>query len=259
MRNLILSTVCLVLCLFGGSVSAQKGLELGVFALPHFNGLYNLDDIEALPEVYSLDPLWGMSGGLAVGYNVSDFFGITVNAVYSQQGGAYTASEGLDEPTRFVNRLQYFKVPLMLNINSNPNNRKTMFHIGAGIQAGFLTGAYAYNDNPALGGSLPSNVVQFPGGTEIYESIDVSVVGEIGMDVTLEPDQVYLNLRIRGDRSLQDVENKGATFRVSNNGTTESVKYWDQTRAGGGIRNNDTFGFTVGLLVGVTYLLPSGQ
>ena len=252
MRYHSFAAICLLLGLFGGTLLAQKGLKVGGFAMPQFVGLYNLDDVDAAPEVYTFDPLWGMAGGLVVGYNFSDYFGIAANAVYSQQGGAYTASEGLNTTTRFVNRLQYFKLPLMLIVNSNPTDRKAMFHIGAGAQVGFLTGAYTYNDNPALGKLLPSNVTQFPGGKELYQPMDLSIVGEIGMDIKLPPDNFLLNLLLRGDYSLQDVENKDASFRISDNGTTESLLYWPNIR--GAIRNNDTFGFNIGLLVGVTYI-----
>lgn len=255
MRTFYLSSLCLLLCLFGGKLTAQKGLKVGAFALPQFVGLYNLDDVDAAPEVYTFDPLWGMAGGVLVGYNFNDYFGITANAVYSQQGGAYMSSEGLDAPTRFVNRTQYFKIPIMLGVNSNPENRKNMFHLAAGPQFGFLTGAYSYHDNPALGNTLPANISQFPGGKEVYQPMDISIVGEIGMDVKLPPDNFLLNLLLRADYSLQDVENKDATYRITENGVTQSLKYWDLTR--GAIRNNDTFGFNVGLLIGVTYIFPA--
>lgn len=258
MRNCTIIAIGLLLSLYGGQATAQQGLKLGAFALPQFTGLYNLDDIEAAPEVYAFSPLWGMSGGVLVGYNFNDYFGVSLNAVYSQEGGAYTATDGLDVTTRYVDRLQYFKVPLMIGINSNPENRKAVFHLYAGAQVGFLTGAYSYHDNPALGNNIPDNITKFPGGRDIYESMSYSAVGEIGVDIKLPPDNFYLNLQLRGDYSLQDVENKAASYRVTNNGVTQSLKYWDLVREGI-IRNNDTFAFTGGLLIGVTYIFPTGQ
>jgi hypothetical protein len=258
MKDLSLAVIFLCLCLFGGTLQAQQGWKVGAFAQPQFVFLYNLDDIELEPEVYSPEALWGMAGGLVLGYNFNDYIGFRVNGIYSQQGGAYVEGRGLDlvTDTRFVHRLEYLKVPIMLGFNTNPTNRKVQFSMYAGMQVGFLSDAYLYNDNPLYSLSISEEISRFPTGKELYNSIDYSIVGEIGLDIQLPPDNFVLNLRLRGDYSIQDIENKNATFRITQSGQTRNEAYWPWAR--GLTRNADTFGLTAGLLIGVTYTFPTG-
>ncbi|MEM7655610.1 MAG: porin family protein [Bacteroidota bacterium] len=255
MKQLSLAFTFLAFFFVSHALQAQQGWKVGGFAQPQFVFLYNADDIELEPEAYTPEALWGMAGGVVLGYNFNDYFGFRVNGIFSQQGGKYSVIDGINSETNFTTRLEYFKVPLMIGFNTNPINRKVLFSIYAGMQAGFLTSAFLYNDNPAYDLLLSEEISRFPTGTELYNSIDYSVVGEVGFDVQLPPDNFTLNLRLRGDYSIQDVENKEATFRITEGGNTRNERYWPFFR--GLTRNADTFGLTAGLLVGVTYTFPT--
>ena len=233
------------------SLWAQKGLKVGGFALPQTTFLFNADLSNLDQDEYRQELLGGMAGGLVFGYNFSDIFGFRINAIYSQEGGRFSTRKDIDSRYYYVNRLEYLKLPLMIGINSNPENRKVLFSLYGGVQMDILSKAYDYNDDPSYVPPVPDNVTQFPTAYESYESIGYSVVGDVGVDILLPPSNFALNLHIRGDYSLQDVEDKGATFRLTEGGTTRLENYWDSVR--GNNSDAETFGLNIGILIGLTY------
>ncbi|MDX2284138.1 MAG: outer membrane beta-barrel protein [Bacteroidia bacterium] len=248
MKNLFLLTLILLAAL---SVQAQKGLKLGAFVQPQFVYLYNADDLNLDLDQYRPEPLWGMSGGVTFGYHFNRFIGFRLQGMYSQQGGSYSSRRSVSGRTTYVTRLEYLKVPLMLGFNTNPDNRKTVFALYGGIQANLLTRAFTYNDNPVIALPLPENITDFPSTYATYRAATYSIVGETGIDVKLPPDNFVLNIRLRADYELTDTENKDASFRLTQGGTTTRQNYW--TWARGISRDAETFGLTAGLVIGVTY------
>lgn len=236
---------------------AQKGLKLGIFGVPQAVFLYNADDLSLDEDFYRLEPLWGMAYGVNFGYNFNNYLGFRVNALYAQQGGAFSALRDIENRTTFVTRLNYVKLPLMLGFNTNPTNRKIIFTMYGGMQLNFLTGASEYSSYPTLTAPLPDNVSEYPRTIDLYEPLTYSAVGEIGLDIQLPPDNFVLNLRLRADYSFVDAENKGATYRVTENGSTSRVRYWEGVR-GGITRRADTYAMSGGLLIGVTYTFGPG-
>ncbi|RMG58658.1 MAG: PorT family protein [Bacteroidetes bacterium] len=235
---------------------AQKGWKAGLIGVPQAVFLYNADDLSLDEDIYRIEPLWGMSTGLNLGYNFNDYLGFRVNALYAQQGGAFSALRDFENRTTFVTRLNYVKLPLLLGFNTGPENRKVMFTMYGGAQLNLLTGANEYSSYPMLEAPLPDNVSEFPRTTDLYEPLTYSLVGEMGLDIQLPPDNFVLNLRLRADFSPVDAENKGATYRVTDNGTTSRVNYWDGVR-GGITRRADTYAMSGGLLIGLTYTFSS--
>lgn len=233
---------------------AQKGLKVGGFGLPQWVQLYNMDDFNLDDDEFQSEALYGMSAGLLVGYNFNDFFGVRLNAIYSQQGGAYSVRQDINTRIRFVNRLDYFKIPLLIGFNTNPIDHKWIFTAYAGGQIGFLTRANSYNNDRNLSAPLPDNFFDFPSTFETYQSLTYAVVGHIGFDVQLPPDNFVLNLALRGEYNLVDAEDKSASFLINEGGSSRSQDYWDYAR--GATRNAESFGYTVGLLVGLTYTFP---
>lgn len=238
-------------------VYGQKGLKLGGFALPQttflFNAdLSNLDEDEYRPELFG-----GMAGGIVFGYNFSDNFGFRLNAIYSQEGGRHSIRQDIDSRYYYVRRQEYLKLPLMIGINSSPVNRKVLFSFYGGVQLDILSKAYDYNDNPTYIPPVPDNITHFPTTYETYEPINYSVVGDIGIDILLPPSNFALNLHLRGDYSLRDVEDKAETFRLTEGGSTRLENYWTNIR--GTNSDSETFGLNVGILIGLTYTFAPAE
>lgn len=253
----LLPNVFLAMCLMiGSTLYAQQGLKVGAFVLPQNSLLLNADDSGLSDDAFQYELLGGMAGGLALGYNPIEYFGIRLNVLYSQQGGKSSTRSGVESRDHYVTRLEYLKIPLMIGFNSGFTNNKLIFSLYGGVQAGFLNRAYTYNNSVAYEAPLPENYTDFPTVSERYESFDLSAVGDIGLDIVLTYNMV-LNLHLRGDYSLQDAEDKLETFRITEGGTTRYQKYWEWAR--GLTKNAETRNLTTGLLIGVTYTFGQDQ
>ncbi|MFK7923546.1 MAG: outer membrane beta-barrel protein [Bacteroidia bacterium] len=238
----------------GVSAFAQQGLKLGGFLLPQASVLLNSQDQSLDDDVYRLAILDGMAAGVTFGYDFNDYIGFRLNPQYSLQGGKYTDRRDIDSRNKYITRLEYLKIPLVLHFNSNPVNHKVVFVFEAGASIGLLTRARMYDDNTDFDPGLPGNISNFPSVRETYMPFTVNLTGGIGFDIRLDYD-MQLNLRLVGDYSLQDVENKNAEFRLSENGSTVNQRYWEYTR--GATRNVETFGITSGVMIGLTWLFPT--
>ena len=230
----------------------QSGLKVGVFGVPHYSYLFNADDASLSQDAYRVENLPLMSGGLSLGLGIGHYFGIRFSPTYAQQGGAYSSLTSPTDRTRFVERLDYVQLPLMIGLNTNPVNRKFIFSFFLGASANFLTRAVSFNDNPLLAIQPPANVLSVPNPIERFAALTWSIIGETGFDIQLPPENFTLNLRLRGDYTLTDVENKEIPVRIQEGGSVISVPYWNYIR-GSGTRNADTYALNAGLLVGVTY------
>jgi hypothetical protein len=253
----VFHNVVLVMCLLiSGALYAQQGLKIGAFVLPQNSMLLNADDAGLSDDAFQYELLGGMSGGLVAGYNPVEYFGIRLNVMYSQQGGKYSVRSGVETRDAYVTRLEYLKIPLMIGFNSGFTNNKLIFSLYGGVQAGFLSRAYTYNNSVAYEAPLPENYTNFPTVSNRYERFDLSAVGDIGVDVALTYNMV-LNLHLRGDYSLQDAEDKTQEFRITEGGATRNQKYWEWAR--GLTKNAETRNLTTGLLIGVTYTFGQDQ
>ncbi len=232
----------------------QKGLKVGAFLLPQASVLYNDDDQSLDEDVYRLGLLDGIGAGVTLGLDFNDYFGFRFNPSYSLQGGKYTNRRDINTRNTYVTRLEYVKLPLLLHFNTNPANRKAVFVFEVGAQVGLLTRAWEYNDNPAFAAGIPANFSRFPDTKDTFQPYSVSLVGGLGFDVRLNYDLI-MHLRLMGDYSLKDVEDKNVTFRVSENGATGEAKYWEWAR--GITRNAETFGISGGLMIGVSWLFAN--
>lgn len=245
-RNLMLGACLLI----GGTLYAQQGLKIGAFIMPQNSMLLNEDNAALPDDAFQYELLGGVAGGIVLGYNPIEHLAIRLNVLYSQQGGKFSVRSGVETRDDFVTRLEYLKIPLMIGVNSGFDNNKIIFSFNAGVQAGFLTQAYTYNNSVAYEAPLPENYTSFPTVREQYESMDLSAVADVGIDVALTYNMV-LNLHIRGEYGAQDAEDKAETFRITEGGETRNQKYWEWAR--GLTQNAETRNFTTGLLIGVTY------
>jgi len=229
---------------------AQAGFKVGGFFLPQLVWLSNADDANLSEDRYRQELLGGMAGGIQLGYNVKETFGIRLNVIYSQQGGRYTRLNGEGTRVNEVTRLEYFQVPLMIGLNTSPENNKIMLALYGGVQLGVLTKAWQYNDNTEFETPLSDRVSTYPTLLQAYESMDLSLVGDAGIDVKLDYD-LALNFHLRLNYSLQDVENKEAFVRTVEQGIERSVSYWDFVR--GTTNRGPAKNIALGLMMGITY------
>ncbi len=234
------------LCIF--TASAQKGMKYTLFVVPQSVTIRNADD-RALQELdtdkFKYAQLWGISAGGYIGYNPSENFGLRTGLLYSHQGYKYTAKSTYYERNRFVTRLNYLKLPLMMGVSSNYLDNKAVFSFYGGFQFGWLLGGQRYNDVTEYQPAPDPNISRDPSLRTIYSKMNNSLVAETGLDITLTED-IALNLRLRGDYSLADAENKSATYRITQNGSTKYVNYWPANRL-------KSHNMTGGLLIGMTY------
>lgn len=251
MYKLFFKTVLILVFLFGGYTFGQKGLKLGGMAMPAFSVLYNADDSRLDGDIFQYEPLIGMSAGAVLGWNPSDNFGIRLNVLYSQAGGRYSARESFVDRINYTTRLEYLKVPLMFGFHTSSFRRKLMFSFYAGGQMNYLVRANQFNDNPAFEPPLPDNVTDYPDAYAQYEALTYSAVADFGLDVFLV-DDFTLNVHLRAEYGLTDAENKGISYRLTENGQTNEVLFYPRSRA-------TTNAVSVGLVIGVTRTFGARQ
>jgi len=247
MNKHLISLLPLFLLISMSQSLAQEGFKLGGFFLPQGSVLLNQMDMDLDNDVYKTEILGGAAGGLVVGYNFNDNFGIRANIMYSQEGGKY--SEKRDELFRnnYVTRLEYVKIPVMIGFNADPFNNKVMLSLYAGPQISFLSRGISYNDNPAFDPGVPDNFSNYPGTFSTYDDLNYSIAGDFGVDIYLTPDAV-MNVHLRLDYSLNDVEDKEVSYQQTSGGSTSTVPFWPSARS-------ESNALNVGLLIGITYTL----
>lgn len=233
---------------------AQRGLKLGAFVGPQLGYHMNADDSN-LPEAnYQARGVWGTTGGISVGYHFSDFFGIKVQAQYSQQGTAMDVTDTEGAVTRYTQQLDYFKIPLLIGFNTNPLGRKTALSFYVGPQYTSLVRALQLNDNPEKDLVPDPTLISRPGTFDLYTDNLFGLTSELGVDIQLSPEPIAFTIRLRQDFLFGDVENKEQTETYIENGQTRTQGFWQSLYpASNGTRNNTTTGLTTGLMFGIEY------
>jgi hypothetical protein len=241
----------LVLLVVAGTSSsglfAQKGLKLGVVALPHTTWMLNQQDIEAPQDIFDYKTTFGMAAGPMVGYNFGDGVGFRLNFLYSAQGQKWTNNNQRGDMVTNTQRLHYLKVPLLLSFNTGTDFNKWIFSFQAGFQANLLVRARYYNDDESYTPDelLWNDITDYPTTYQRFSWLDYGPVADIGLDIKLKYN-VMANIHVRADYSLSDAENKNAAYRQWTFGVPDDVLFYPDDR---GATNN----FTAGLVFGLTY------
>lgn len=248
MKRVYLFLTIACIGLMANPLSAQRGLKVGAYFMPQATWLLNRDDLDVTDDdLLKYELTTGVAGGLTLGFNPGRFFGFRLNLAYSQQGQRLSYKRNFNERVNTTTRLEYIKLPFMIGLHSNPENQKIMVSVYGGIQPGFLTRAYVYDDNPEYVAPLPDTYTKEPKTWQLYERFNFSLVGEFGLDIRLT-EVLALNLAVRGEHSVLDAENKDITRRVTQNGVTTEELVWSDDRA-------KTRNAILGLRIGVTYTL----
>ncbi|MEO0895151.1 MAG: outer membrane beta-barrel protein [Bacteroidota bacterium] len=259
MKRVLLIIVCL---LIAGSSFAQKGFKIGVFAGPQLGSHLNAFDANLTAPTYTGSPLWGLNTGVSVGYHFVDMFGIKTQLVYSQQGNSYLRTVN-DVETRFVDRLDYLKIPLLFGFNTATDRRKVSFVLFVGPQLSFLSRVAEYNDNADFGliegyddSKIPLEsgelIISRPG-AELYIDQLFGLVGETGVDIRLSEENIYLNIRLRGDLTFGDLEDKSQNATTFKDGVSSTFSYWNNAHGASNNRNDITQALATALTIGITY------
>lgn len=234
------------------TVSAQKGIEIGVNFTPGSPWILNSEDFA---EDQNLDfaGTFGYNVGLNLGYNMTDGFGINTGIIYSQQGQNYiTGYDGVakaDQNT-FSRQLTYIRVPVLMKVNGSLDaGSSSFFRIGPHFD--FIQGAkYTYNTNSGLfQGTSETDMLDYRGplGTaaepyKVYNKMVVGLTLEMGGQINVsESVKVIMALHLEG--SLTNTEDEDARFVYPSSGSLfspERAKAWN---------------VMAGLTVGVNYVL----
>lgn len=234
-----------------GSLQAQKGIKIGVVALPQTSWMLNSDDMEAPQDQFSYKTTFGMAAGPSFGYNFTDGFGFRMNFLFSSQGQRYKNINSEGTEVNHFRRLSYFKVPLFLSFNTRTDYTKLIFSANLGFQASVLTRAKYTNDDESYtpDEALLDNVTNYPTTYQRYAPFDFGPTASIGLDIKLTYN-VMANIHLRGDYSLADAENKNAAYKFWSAGVPDDVRYYPESRP-------VTTNLTGGIMFGLTYTITS--
>ena len=203
-------TACLICMTFGGAY-AQKGFNVGL------EGGYNMTFI-VHQESYGATELdyastTGGAGGLVLGYNFDNHFGIQIDGAYDKQGQNYTRVK-TNEPTMYrqVN-LFYSHIPLMFKY-SGGSQYPTRFYIMAGPQYSILNRAVINHTNDPNDYSLAAQ--------DRFVSRTWDIVFELGAEVTLYKGW-YANAGLRFNYGLNDIN--APAYRMPNSNGIYNPSY----------------------------------
>lgn len=230
----------------GPNVKAQEGLKIGFNILPQNTWMLNKDEMDLPVDRFKYKTTFGMAAGPFIGYNISDGLGFRLGFMYSVQG--QRSSEDFDSViVNTTRKLHYLKMPLTLGFNTGTEFNKVIFFFHAGFQVGLLTHAATTDDDERYTPDelLDPRIQDYPTTYETYNYWDYGPVLQTGIDIKLAYN-VMANIHVRGDYSLADAEYKGQTYRLTTNGITNTIGYWDANRAA-------TQHITGGIMLGVTY------
>jgi len=175
-----------------------------------------------------LSPYWrkGMMYGITAGF-IYEKLGVDFGIHHSTQGVNFVKPTAFSAPSE----LKYLKIPVTLNFHPLKETGIPLI-LSGGIQASYLLDAKIEMPN---GWYLPGEDTQW-----FYNSV-IDVVAAVGIDFSVQ-NNLYFNVKIRGDYSLSDPENKKHVYRSGGS----SGKHWKTGRS-------PTHNVTIGILFGVEY------
>jgi opacity protein-like surface antigen len=225
----ILSTV--------GTISAQKGIQIGVEGTPHLSWMVNKDDQNNTNFEY-INTTMG-SFGIRGQYGITENVGIGINVVYSFQGQRYK----LNKVERIKN-VEYLKIPVMFAYNYNINNEFSFFG-KIGPQIDLLTNACMANED---GDKIISNH------KDAYEDFVISGLAITGLGYKLT-ENLSIDASVRIDYGFTDAEEKDYNLNINIPNTNGNSGNGSSTKNNRAITNN----LTTGLTFGLNYIFPANE
>ncbi len=165
---------------------AQRGLYFGIKGIPQISMLLNESDTDndALDRPLTLGGAFGVGAGI----NLTDYFGVGVDLLYSVEGQRYETGG-----TETRQRLEYFKLPVMLTLNSNPNNA-AMFLFKVGPQFSLLNKASLQDeDGDKIIANNKNAYTEFLVGGVAYLGTSVHITESLFLDAGIRADLQFIN------------------------------------------------------------------
>ncbi len=253
-----------------GSMWAQEGaIRIGAVLLPQSTWLLNQDDSDAGPEL-DYESTWGFAGGVSASYNFSDYLGVGLDVLYSNQGQKYKGTQsGISYTAKTT--LNYLKLPLLLRFNSDPNS-VVQFNAFLGPQFSFLL---SYKDRAEANVPLLGTNIQEVSGKEVSITVGNTSTKEaltapiyksflpgavLGFGIGIKPtDELLISLHIRADYAFGDAENKDAKVDHTQHGGGQDPFWATKPKYGNpapaGYTRPKTTALTGGLQLGVYYTI----
>jgi len=200
MKTIYLS---IVLLLAGTAIAnAQKGFHVGLEGAYNATFIINQDAYGEQELDYAATT--GFAGGLAIGYNIDNHFGLQLEAVSSNQGQHYI-KQTANEPTIYRNiDLNYMHFPLLLKYSGGAQYA-TRFFVMAGPEMSMLQKANLYYKDGTSSYTIDVK--------NRFNKQDWAMVFELGADFTIYKG-LYASAGIRLNYGLTDINDPA--YRIPN-------------------------------------------
>ena len=218
----------------GAAAQAQQGIHFGFHGQMNSIWILNQNNYEYSEMDYEYK--FGPNGGLTLGYNWEDNFGIQVEFNYAQMGQDYSdimkdfgPTEDTSKPDlqtkvltyRYVD-LNYLQVPILFKYMEGDTKDAIKYQLLGGLQLGYLLSAEQtytadvmniYPDDQKPVDIAPqSGVPDFRGnasvnGTDYFQKLDVGLLLDVGADIYVN-DKLYFSPSFRGYYGFFDINAK---------------------------------------------------
>lgn len=214
MKKVIFPTIILLL-VFASTISAQKGLELGIEFTPASVWILNDEDF-AEGDNLDFRGTFGYNGGINLGYNFSDGIGFTSGILISRQGQNYiTGYDGVEKADQdyFSRDLNYIRIPFLIKFNGDPSaSSSSYFRFGPHIDI-LSSARYVYEANTILGQIDADVDMTDYGNLEVYKSTVIGATLEFGGSANInEYMKLTFMLHLSGSLTNTEGEDSGATL-----------------------------------------------
>ncbi|MBK9456958.1 MAG: PorT family protein [Bacteroidetes bacterium] len=218
----------------GAAAQAQQGIHFGFHGQMNSIWILNQNNYEYSEMDYEYK--FGPNGGLTLGYNWEDNFGIQVEFNYAQMGQDYSdimkdfgPTEDTSKPDlqtkvltyRYVD-LNYLQVPILFKYMEGDTKDAIKYQLLGGLQLGYLLSAeQTYtadvmnidpDDQKPVDIAPQSGVPDFRGnasvnGTDYFQKLDVGLLLDVGADIYVN-DKLYFSPSFRGYYGFFDINAK---------------------------------------------------
>lgn len=235
MKKIVLTLVAVFLFT---AMYAQVGFHVGALVGVGQSSILNKNDMEA-GAILDYKSTMRPSFGLQLQYNFSQGLGIGTQLLYAGAGQKYTGVNSLSSSITydFENQVNYFKIPILLHFNTNPE-KMLGFHAYLGPQFGILVGGKTTATYYSSGTSYSTYEADKDGWSSTtgpttttgtfsespYKSMDLGVVLGLGANINLS-ERLILQAGLRLDYGVGDMENKDSKRLI---GTTDIGYTWPQ-------------------------------
>jgi hypothetical protein len=208
-------TILMLLCFTISTVSAQKAKKFEIGAQIGYNNTWIINQNNyGLPEL-DYSTYWGLGYNFQAGYNFTSDMGVFVEVGMTNQGQNYTGNMlHYDDVERTID-MKYLNVPVFFKYSYGESTAR--FRLLVGPQFGFLQSAdqtYTVDgtdihDIPEYQDWEMSNGDKVNVGqsdiTDRFNSMDVAFVLDLGADIYVMPEMLYISVGFRGFYGFMDI------------------------------------------------------